>query len=186
MDLRIESYQLNDEATAADRERCRALLSDADPSRANVDDYLKRGELYVARPAGVAQRSESRAPARDSSSATDPGADADRSDIVGLYLNLRTRPLTIEIMNVAVTLDLQGRGIGKQLVAHAIATAKGQGAKAIEIGTGNSGVGQLALYQKAGFRIVGIDFDYFTRFFTEPLYENGIQVRDMIRLAQDL
>ncbi|MCR9142663.1 MAG: GNAT family N-acetyltransferase [bacterium] len=183
MKLRIDSFELNDATPVADRERCFALLRDADPSRANVDDYLARGELYVSRsiPGGD---TNAPGPGGDDSK-WDSVSDSD-SDIVGLYVILETRPRTIEIMNVAVLPELQGQGIGKDLVRHAIERARTKGAKSIEIGTGNSSVGQLALYQKMGFRILGIDFDYFVRFYEEPLYENGIQVRDMIRLAQDL
>lgn len=168
MRILFEKFKLSGQITPADRERCLALLLDADPSQANVDDYLNRGDLYIAR-------------------LTDESAQETQSgNIVGLYVNLLTRPRTIEIMNVAVTPELQGRGIGKQLVQHAIETARSMRAKTIEIGTGNSGVGQLALYQKAGFRIVGVDADYFVRYYEDGIYENGMQVRDMIRLSQDL
>jgi ribosomal protein S18 acetylase RimI-like enzyme len=81
---------------------------------------------------------------------------------------------------------MHGKGIGKQLVLHAIETARSRGNKTIEIGTGNSGIGQLALYQKCGFRIVGVDIDFFVRHYSEAIYENGIQCRDMIRLSKDL
>jgi GNAT superfamily N-acetyltransferase len=80
----------------------------------------------------------------------------------------------------------QGKGIGKQLVNHAIQQAKLLGCKTIEIGTGNSGVGQLALYQKCGFRMTGIDRDFFIRHYSEEIFENGIQVVDMVRLSQDI
>lgn len=43
--------------------------------------------------------------------------------------------------------------------------------------------GLTALYQKCGFRIVGIDRDFFTDHYPEPIYENGIWCRDMIRLS---
>jgi GNAT superfamily N-acetyltransferase len=55
---------------------------------------------------------------------------------------LPTRPETAELVNIAVKEDLQGKGIGRQLVMHAIETAKSQGFKTIEIGTGNSSIGQ--------------------------------------------
>ncbi|MDQ0059352.1 GNAT family N-acetyltransferase [Paenibacillus harenae] len=135
------------------------LLLMADPSEKLVNEYLNRGQCMVAEAGGV---------------------------IIGVYVLLPTRPETIEIVNVAVAESEQGRGVGKQLVNHAIQTAKQLGYKTIEIGTGNSGVGQLALYQKCGFRMVGIDRDFFIRHYDEPIYENGIQVVDMVRLSQDL
>lgn len=65
----------------------------------------------------------------------------------------------------------------------AIEQAKREGYQKIEIGTGNSSIHQLALYQKCGFRITGIDQDFFIRNYEEEIYENGIQCRDMIRLT---
>ncbi|MNG24624.1 putative N-acetyltransferase YvbK [compost metagenome] len=89
-------------------------------------------------------------------------------------------------MNVAVDEKHQGKGAGKQLVKHAVQIAAELGYKTIEVGTGNSGMGQLALYQKCGFRIIGIDRDFFVRHYNEKIFENGMQVIDMIRLSQDL
>ena len=82
--------------------------------------------------------------------------------------------------------DQQGKGFGKQLVIDAIEVAKSRGYRTIEIGTGNSSIGQLALYQKCGFRITGVDIDFFIRHYPEEIFENSIQCRDMIRLSQDL
>ncbi len=135
------------------------LLLLADPSRSLVEAYLKRGTCYVA---------------------------AVEEVIVGVYVLLPTRPDTIELVNVAVSEAHQGRGIGKKLVLHAIQQARQLGYRTIEIGTGNSSLDQLGLYQKCGFRITGVDRDFFLRHYDEPIFENGIQVVDMIRLSQDL
>ncbi|MGG6309500.1 GNAT family N-acetyltransferase [Paenibacillus macerans] len=135
------------------------LLLLADPSQKLVAEYIKRGECYVSE---IEDR------------------------IVGVYVLLPTRPATVELVNVAVTEDMHGKGMGRQLVSHAIQTARSRGYKTIEMGTGNSSIGQLALYQKCGFRIVGVDADFFIRHYSEEIYENGIQCRDMIRLSQDL
>ncbi|PZE21544.1 GNAT family N-acetyltransferase [Paenibacillus xerothermodurans] len=105
------------------------LLLLADPSRKLVEDYIKRGECFVS--------------------------DIE-NQIVGVYVLLPTRPGTVELVNIAVTEGMHGKGVGKQLVSHAVETARSRGYKTIETGTGNSGIGQLALYQKCGFRIVGV------------------------------
>lgn len=135
------------------------LLLLADPSQKMVEENLKRGESYVA--------------------------ESD-NQLIGIYVLLPLKLESVEIVNVAVVEKYQGRGIGKLLVTDAIKRAKGKGYKSIEIGTGNSSVGQLALYQKCGFRITGIDIDFFIRHYQEEIFENGIQCRDMIRLSQDL
>ncbi|RIO99278.1 GNAT family N-acetyltransferase, partial [Staphylococcus gallinarum] len=52
--------------------------------------------------------------------------------------------------------------------------------------TGNSSIGQLAFYQKAGFRIVAVEMNYFVNNYEDPIYENGILCRDLIRLVKKL
>ncbi|MBO9609690.1 MAG: GNAT family N-acetyltransferase [Paenibacillaceae bacterium] len=135
------------------------LLLVADPSRKLVEEYLQRGNCFIGEW---------------------------NDQVMGVYVLLPTRPDTVELVNVAVDENHQGKGLGKQLVKHAIQMARGLGFKTIEVGTGNSGVGQLALYQKCGFRITGVDIDFFVRHYDEEIVENGIRVLDMIRLSQDL
>ncbi|QIZ08648.1 GNAT family N-acetyltransferase [Priestia megaterium] len=135
------------------------LLLLADPSRILVEKYIQRGECFVAESDG---------------------------QIIGVYVLLPTRHETVELVNIAVIDTQHGRGIGKQLIINAIRTAKSKGYRTIEVGTGNSSIGQLALYQKCGFRIIGIDIDFFIRHYSEEIFENGIQCKDMVRLSQDL
>ncbi len=135
------------------------LLLLADPSEDLVRSYVARGECFVLEIEGL---------------------------IVGTFVLIPTRPETVELVNVAVDEAYHGKGYGKHLVMHAIKVATEQDFKTIEIGTGNSSVIQLALYQKCGFRMTSIDRDFFLRHYDEPIYENGIQVIDMVRLSQDL
>lgn len=139
-----------------DEKKPMELLLLADPSIENIMEYINRGECFIA-------ESEQR--------------------IVGVYVLLPTRPGTVELVNVAVLENEHGRGIGKKLVMDAIKVAKKKGYKTIEVGTGNSSIGQFALYQKCGFRISGIDTDFFIKHYPEEIFENGIQCRDMIRLS---
>lgn len=135
------------------------LLLLADPSRELIEKYLPNSNIYLARI---------------------------DNQIIGVYV---LTPLTYnisELKNIAVDERYQGQGIGKQLVLDAIQKAREQGATRLEVGTGNSSLSQLALYQKCGFRIVGIKKDFFTKNYKEKIVENGIQCIDMIRLAIDL
>lgn len=105
---------------------------------------------------------------------------------LGVYVLLPLDQETIELKNVAVAPEAQGRGLGQQLISHALKIAKNAGFKLMEVGTGNSSVGPLRLYQKMGFTQTSVDHEFFIRHYPMPIFENGIQCRDMIRLAKDL
>jgi len=45
---------------------------------------------------------------------------------------------------------------------------------------------QSELCQHAGFRVVAVEPDYFLQHYPEPLFENGLQHRDRLRLALEL
>lgn len=135
------------------------LLLLADPSEELVSSYLDKGTCYTA---------------------------TLNDETVGVVLFMETAPQTIEIMNIAVKEELHNKGIGKQLLLYVIDEIKKGNTKIIEIGTGNPGVVQMLFYQKCGFRIVGIDFDFFRRTHPEPIFENGIECRDMIRMRMEL
>ncbi|WP_428267880.1 GNAT family N-acetyltransferase [Haliangium sp.] len=135
------------------------LLLDADPSRHMVERYLSSSDTYVLE--------------------TEAG-------IIGVVVLCPLGPNELEIKNIAVDDDHQGRGWGRRLLAFSIDEARARRVQRLHIGTGNSSIGQLALYQKLGFRIVGVDRDFFVRGYPEPLFENGIRCRDMIRLQLDL
>jgi ribosomal protein S18 acetylase RimI-like enzyme len=107
------------------------------------------------------------------------------SKIVGALLLLKTRPRTMEIMNISVYEEYQNKGIGKQLINRAIEYAKEYKMQTLEIGTGNPGLIQIMLYQKCGFRIVGVELDYFRKNHDEKIFENGIECRDMIRMRME-
>ena len=135
------------------------LLLLADPSQSMVETYIDKGECFVAE---------------------------EDNRVIGVYVLISKGLGTSEVVNLAVAEEHQGEGIGKALLMDAIQTAKRKGYKTIEIGTGNSSIGQLALYQKCGFRMTSIDRDFFIRHYEEKIYENGIQCMDMVRLSQDL
>ncbi|PKL30065.1 MAG: GNAT family N-acetyltransferase, partial [Spirochaetae bacterium HGW-Spirochaetae-10] len=64
--------------------------------------------------------------------------------------------------------------------------AQKNGSRSIVIGTGNSSLTQLSLYQKLGFRMDHIIKDFFTDNYSEPIVENGLLCRDMVVLKRDL
>lgn len=138
-----------------DRETYLPLLLLADDSEQQVRGYMQQGFLFVADVDGC---------------------------VMGLVLALPSASTVIELKAVAVDPDHHNRGMGKQMLALALAELKQLGYDRVVLGTGNSSIGQLAFYQKAGFRFWKIERDFFTpdRGYPEGLAENGIPLRDMV------
>ncbi|MEG0732661.1 MAG: GNAT family N-acetyltransferase [Vagococcus sp.] len=136
-----------------------SLLLDADPSKKLVDDYTYRGFTYEV---------------------------LLNETLVGVVVLLPTRPETLEIVNVAVHPNYQKQGIGQKIILFAIGYAKRNNYRSIEIGTGSTSLGQLYLYQKMDFRITGVDTDFFVHHYSEEIMENGLVLKDMIRLRLDI
>ncbi|MBD2111535.1 MULTISPECIES: GNAT family N-acetyltransferase [Cyanophyceae] len=134
------------------------LLLDADPSRELVDAYIHQSTVM-----GLLE------------------GDA----VIAVVVLLPRDRQVIEVMNIAVATSHQGKKLGKLLLAAAIERSRQLGAKRMVVGTGNSGIAQLAFYQKMGFRLESIDRDYFVRTYPEPIYENGIWCRDRVILTLD-
>jgi ribosomal protein S18 acetylase RimI-like enzyme len=130
------------------------LLLLADPSEEKIRSYLQKGELYAWR--------------------------SEEEETIGVLHLMEIEPGKIEVKNIAVREGYQGQGHGKQLLESAIKMLKEREVSEVIVRTGNSSIGNLAFYQKLGFRMVAIDFDYFVREYKEPIYENGIQCRDQI------
>jgi ribosomal protein S18 acetylase RimI-like enzyme len=135
------------------------LLLDADPSRERVQSYLDPEWTRVAH---------------------------DESATLGVYVLARRDAHRFELMNIAVREDCRGTGLGRRLLGHAIGLAEAKGGRIVEVGTGNSSFDALAFYQRAGFRIVGVIRDFFVDNYPEPIVENGIRCRDMVRLELEL
>ncbi len=133
-----------------------ALLLDADPHRARIESYLSEELTRVAKHDG---------------------------EVLGVYVMEWRDSECIELMNIAVREDCQGQGLGRWLLGHALGLAESKGARRVEVGTGNSSLANLAFYQRGGFRIVGVVPNFFTDNYPDPIIEDGIVCRDMVRLA---
>jgi ribosomal protein S18 acetylase RimI-like enzyme len=135
------------------------LLMLADPSRERIQAYLANGMCYQASLDG---------------------------EIIGAFVLVAKSLDLVELINIAICERFHGQGLGKELLQAAISIARGKGFQELEVGTGNSSLSQLGLYQKAGFRIVGIDKDFFLRNYDTEIIENGIKCLDMLRLTMRL
>lgn len=90
-----------------------------------------------------------------------------------------------ELVELAVARERQGAGIGRDIVAWLLGEARRRGTRAIEVGTASASLGNIAFYQRCGFRPSAVRRDYFW-YHREPLVEHGIPVRDMIVFRFDL
>lgn len=155
------------------------LLLSADPSREKVRGYLAGSTCFAARESFQREGQPPR-----------PGG---RGEVLGMCVLVPLRacgdeasgPPAWELMNIAVAESLHHRGLGSALLRRAIEWARSQRAPRIEVGTGSFG-DQLVFYQRAGFRVTGIDRDFFLRHYTTQLWERGVQHRDMLRLTLEL
>lgn len=134
-----------------------ALLLEADPSEEKISGYLGRSHCYIARL---------------------------DSETVGACVIQPLSADLYELMSIAVSPGYQKRGIGSALLDHAITAAAELGARRLEVGTGSFGY-QLRWYQRAGFRVVAVERDFFLENYDHPIYEDGVQLKDMLRLTID-
>ena len=135
------------------------LLELADPSTNNIEKYLVSGTCYVARI---------------------------NCDIIGVIVLDELNTSVIEVKNISIKDSFQRKGYGKFLLRYAEKVSKQLGYYKLKIGTGNSSIGQLALYQKLGFEILRIDKNFFIQNYKQPIFENGIQCKHMIILEKEL
>ena len=91
-----------------------------------------------------------------------------------------------EVVNIAVVPEHQRKGIATAMLRHAVATARAAGFHLLEIGTGDLGAGQIALYERCGFVRCGVDVDYFRKHYPVPFFANGVECRHMVRLRMEL
>ncbi len=139
-----------------DKKRYLDLLLLADEQEDMVYRYLERGTMYVLEDGGV----------RAECVVTDEGD--------GI----------LELKNIAVAPDFQGRDYGKALVEFLIRTYAGQFVT-LQVGTGDS-PSTIPFYESCGFRRHHLIKNFFTDHYDHPIYEGGVQLVDMVYLQREL
>jgi ribosomal protein S18 acetylase RimI-like enzyme len=134
------------------------LLLEADPSIERINQYLDDSLCYVA----LIQK-----------------------EIVGVCVLKPIEKNRIELFNIAVLPENQKSGIGSQLLQLVLDSLREKNFELVELGTGTFGY-QLTFYQRFGFRVDSIRKDHFINNYDEPIFENGIQLKDMLRLKLKL
>lgn len=151
-------YRTTLEEITGERERYLPYLLLADEDEAVVHNYMNDGELYVIRYGEL---------------------------FAGVTLLIEQSETTIELKNIAVVSEFQGRGIGKIALQLISDSCQAKGYTQVIVGTANSSIDNIAFYQKAGFRMDKIKKDFFSNY-SEPIYENGIRAIDMIVFSKTL
>jgi ribosomal protein S18 acetylase RimI-like enzyme len=131
------------------------LLLDADPSRREVRKYLSRGELWLLESG---------------------------SEVLGAMVLMQTRVDVLEIMNIATDVSRRSKGLGTALLTKARQRARQLKVKTLHVGTGNTSFRQLEFYQRFGFRICGVDRDFFRGRYSSEYECGGVVLRDMVRM----
>lgn len=132
------------------------LLLLADEQEDMIDRYLERGTMYVLEDDGV----------KAECVVTDEGG--------GI----------LELKNIAVVQDCQGKGYGKALVDFLVRTYRGQ-YMVLQVGTGDS-PSTIPFYESCGFRRHHLVKNFFTDHYDHSIYECGVQLVDMVYLQREL
>ncbi|MFD2045467.1 GNAT family N-acetyltransferase [Ornithinibacillus salinisoli] len=103
--------------------------------------------------------------------------------IAGVVLFTLHQNQVVELKNIGLDRNFRGSGIGKIVLLEAY--EKYAGMHKMVVGTANSSIGNLAFYQKAGFRIIGVKKDFFLHY-PQPIFENGIRAMDMVMFEKEL
>jgi GNAT superfamily N-acetyltransferase len=159
---RVTAGTVRVEPYSGAREHLRPLFELAEDSAAQLDSYLGSGRVLVAR-----------------------SGDA----LVGhLQLVEIDHSSEIELKNMAVREDLQGRGIGGQLVRAAIELVAGEAGSSVLVATAAADIGNLRFYQRQGFRMRSIERDAFTAEtgYAAGIVIDGIALRDRVWLDYPL
>ena len=136
-----------------DKKQHLELLLLADEQEDMIDRYLERGTMYVPEDDGI----------RAECVVTDEGDGV------------------LELKNIAVQPDCQGKGYGKALI---VRTYTGQ-YTALQVGTGDS-PSTIPFYESCGFRRHHLVKNFFTDHYDHPIYECGVPLVDMVYLQRVL
>ena len=132
------------------------LLLLADEQEDMIDRYLDRGTMYALDDEGI----------KAVCVVTDEGN--------GI----------LEIKNIATSPAHQGKGYGKALIDF-VANQYAATHSTLQVGTGDSPL-TIPFYEKCGFRRSHTVPNFFVDNYDHPIYECGIQLKDMIYLRKQL
>lgn len=132
------------------------LLFLADEDLKMIEKYLHRGEMFALYD----------------------------DDLKSICVVTRESDDVCELKNIATYEEWHGKGYGSKLLSHIFSHYKGKYTTML-VGTGDiSWI--IQFYQKNGFRISHRVKDFFTDNYEHPIFEDGVQLVDMVYLSKRL
>lgn len=104
---------------------------------------------------------------------------------IGVFCLYQLDENTIELKNIAVAEAFQSKGLGSLIIDY-IKGACGENYKILVVGTADSGHRQIQFYKNNGFVEFDIKKNFFIDNYEEPIFENGVQLKDMLMLKYEL
>ena len=132
------------------------LLLLADEQEDMIDRYLPKGDLFALYD----------------------------DDLKSVCVVARVDDETCELKNIATYPEYQGKGYGRALIKHVSDNYKNE-YKCMLVGTGETPA-ILSFYQGCGFKLSHRIENFFTDNYDHPIFEDGIQLVDMIYLKKEL
>jgi GNAT superfamily N-acetyltransferase len=132
------------------------LLLIADEQISMIEKYLYRGEMFALYD----------------------------DDVKAVCVVTEQEPGIYEIKNIVTVPKYQKRGYAKHLISY-IADYYKESGKQLYVGTGDC-PGILKFYKKCGFFKSHVVKNFFTDNYDHPMYEDGIQLVDMVYLKREL
>ncbi|HJA12748.1 MAG TPA: GNAT family N-acetyltransferase [Candidatus Mediterraneibacter merdipullorum] len=139
-----------------DKKQYLDLLLLADEQEDMIDRYLSRGRMYILDDDGI----------KCECVVTDEGNGV------------------LEIKNIATVPEYQGKGYAKAMIDFVVNKYKGQ-YTVVQVGTGDSPL-TIPFYEKCGFVYSHSLPNFFIDNYDHPIFENGIQLVDMVYLKRPL
>jgi N-acetylglutamate synthase-like GNAT family acetyltransferase len=106
--------------------------------------------------------------------------------MIGIMAVMINNDNTIELKNIAISKNHQRNGFGKQAINLLEKFYKEKGVRIIYVGTGDASLGQQNFYQDLGFEKDSIKEDFFLNNYPSAIFENGIQLKDMVMFKKQI
>ena len=122
-----------------------------------IDKYLERGEMFVLK---------------------------EDEQVCALCVVTDEGDGVLEIKNLAVMPEKQKCGYGRQMIEY-VADYFAKDYHTLLVGTGDSPL-TIPFYERCGFIRSHVVEDFFVKCYDHPIFEDGVQLRDMVHLKRSM